>query len=200
MRENRRIGETDSFHSLLAAHGTAIEAFLYTLESDRSVREEVWADIAFLLYLNTHELELLMPGQVRAWLRQAARFLIANSTRRTLTRRRALTALAEQPFDGVLSAEEEFLELEVSKAIEVLNTQVMAALERVPEHYREMLALNALGKSGPEIAKALGISHQAVRSRLMRARKALRAAYLVDVETDFDSHSLNNSKGDHDER
>jgi RNA polymerase sigma-70 factor (ECF subfamily) len=59
-----------------------------------------------------------------------------------------------------------------SKQLEVALEQAIASLE---PGYREVLVLRDVeGLTAPEVAKVVGISNEAVKSRLHRARKALR--------------------------
>jgi len=54
---------------------------------------------------------------------------------------------------------------------------VRAAWDALDPSQRDLLTLDVLGQKGPAIAVRLGISHQAARSRLMRARAAFVTAY-----------------------
>jgi DNA-directed RNA polymerase specialized sigma24 family protein len=52
--------------------------------------------------------------------------------------------------------------------------ELEAALGRMPDDERELLVLAAAGTTGIELARRLGISHIATRTRLCRARRRLR--------------------------
>jgi len=64
-----------------------------------------------------------------------------------------------------------------AKALEKSESAVLArALERLPVHDREALLLvNLGGLKIPEAAQALGISESALKMRMLRGRKRLRA-------------------------
>lgn len=54
--------------------------------------------------------------------------------------------------------------------------EVLAAIRRLPESYRETLLMRLVGQlSGPEIAARTGLSHGSVRVNLTRGMKLLRA-------------------------
>src|SRR2546422_3590291 len=56
------------------------------------------------------------------------------------------------------------------------RARVRAAIARLPERYRAVLLLRDIEeRDGAEVAEALGITPQAVKTRLHRARQALRA-------------------------
>jgi len=66
-----------------------------------------------------------------------------------------------------------------------LGSLVERALDGLPEEHREVLLLrDAEGLSGAEAAAALGISLEALKSRLHRARAALREALRPILERD----------------
>lgn len=161
---------------LVDQHGTAVQAILVALERDPAVREELWSDVFTLAYRRIGELEVLPERQCRSWLLRAARNLTANSARRVMTRRRTLEKLAREPITAALSAEETyFATIEAGDAAQL--AAVRNAWNLLSPAHREVLALDALGLKGPVIAERLGLSHQAARSRLMRARQSFIDSY-----------------------
>lgn len=147
-----------------------------SLERDSSTREELWADVLRSAFDHLEELEPLSPGQVRSWLLQTARYLTANSTRRAIAWRRLLDRLSQEPPEPTSSAEDEFLGHDDPDKREV-GRLAGVAWRGLSESYREILTLDALGQKGPQIAELLGVTHQAARLRLMRARAAFAKAY-----------------------
>ncbi|HEX9694829.1 MAG TPA: RNA polymerase sigma factor [Actinomycetota bacterium] len=59
---------------------------------------------------------------------------------------------------------------------------LQAAMDQLPEHHRQAFLLHAQGLSYVEIAGVLGVPIGTVRSRLFRARDALRAHLRTDSE------------------
>ena len=79
-------------------------------------------------------------------------------------------SLASMPGEWAKPADEQALDAELGRAIQ-------QATDRLPEGYREVFLLKDVeGLSYEEIASLLGISVPAVKSRLHRARLALREA------------------------
>jgi RNA polymerase sigma-70 factor (ECF subfamily) len=127
--------------------------------------------------------DLLQEALTRAFLalhslRDESRFagwLLAIVRRRHLTRLKA--GRAEPLLVADASADRGFV-----AAYEAHSAEAQLALEalaRLPDGPRELLALTCLdGLTPSEAAAGLGIAPRAVRMRLTRARKMLRAAYM----------------------
>ena len=61
--------------------------------------------------------------------------------------------------------------------------QVLAAIQRLPEAYRETLVMRLCeGMSGPEIAEVTGLEHGSVRINLHRGMKLLREQLGIEVQ------------------
>jgi len=175
--DNQPNCHADELRLIVAAHGRSVETYLSYVERDAAVREELWADVFGLAYQHIGELAGLSTGQLRSWLLRTARYLTANAARRAQTRRRVAERLANEPLEFVASAEDVFIDTDVSDEQRVRSERIRCALEQLSDGYQRILTMDALGQSGPLIAKQLGISHQATRSRLMRARNAFITAY-----------------------
>lgn len=184
MIDNEPNDAADQLRLLVATHGRSVETYLSYVERDASVREELWADVMDLAYHHINELQGLASGQVRSWLLRTARYLAANAARRAQTRRRLAERLALEPLEFVASAEDEFIDTDVSVEHRARSERIRCALDQLSDGYQRILTMDALGQPGPLIAKQLDISHQATRSRLMRARNAFMTAYaaLDDVD------------------
>ena len=131
--------------------------------------------------------DLLQEALARAYmalnsLRDEERFagwLLAIARRRHFTRLKSRRAdpllVGDAASDRGFAAAYEPQSVEARLALE--------ALARLPDGPRELLALTCLdGLSPAEAAAVLGIAPRAVRMRLTRARKLLRAAYGVDIQ------------------
>jgi len=175
--DNDANDHADQLRRIVAVHGRSVETYLSYVERDAAVREELWADVVGLAYQHIAELEPLSAGQVRSWLLRTARYLTANAARRAQTRRHAAERLALEPLEFVASAEDEFIDTDMSAQHRARSERIRCALDQLSDGYRRILTMDALGQSGPLIADQLGISHQATRSRLMRARNAFITAY-----------------------
>ena len=106
------------------------------------------------------------PDNIRAWLvRVGFNLVMSNARRSQVARRRSHELLA----DGARSLPEE-------RAIEAERSASMwRALAEVAPRDQRMVAMAASGHSGAEIAREVGSSDAAIRTRLHRLRTRLRA-------------------------
>jgi len=164
-----RTGDLHALGVLYARYGADVRRLALRLDPQRG--EPAADDICqavFLTFLDTLS-RYTETGHLRAWLLGIASKHCRTAKRRWWTRLRLVerwgagagVALAQAPVDA---------RLEARQAIE----QVLAAL---PEAQREVLVLHHLEGLGiPEVALALGVSENAVSTRLYRARRAMEAA------------------------
>jgi RNA polymerase sigma-70 factor (ECF subfamily) len=104
------------------------------------------------------------PERFGPWLLQITR----NHARHLLARRKLRDVPAEPPPDEPAGPED-------SQAPS--RRELVAALAALPETQREVLLLHDLhGWTHPEVSASLGLSEEACRQHLSRARRALRAA------------------------
>lgn len=169
--------------ALVEEQGRAVQSLLLGLERDASVREELWSDVFTLAFRRLDELEPLTAAQRRRWLLRATRNLTANAARRSISRRRAVQRLLHEPVALAVSAEEAYFATTDLAAHQQEVAEVYAAWQQLSPAHREVLALDALGLKGPAIAREIGVSNQAARSRLMRARQALLDAHTTGAPT-----------------
>jgi RNA polymerase sigma-70 factor (ECF subfamily) len=108
----------------------------------------------------------------RAWLFSIAHNVLINM-RRDAPRERPLVVVIDlvdpsPPLDDLAVAEER-------------RRSVREALTRLPESQRQVVEMRLAGLTGPEVAAALGRSHDAVRSEQRRALAALRELLGIEV-------------------
>lgn len=168
----------DRLRNLISTHGRTVRACLARLERDPASVEDLWVDVFALASERLDELARLPGSTQRSWLVRTASNLTANHARKNTTRRKTLEALRRDPLPFVASAEED-AELRVADAeSELRSDAIRAALDVLEPAERQVLVLHAIGYDGPRIAAEMSISHAAARKRLMRARFALRQAYV----------------------
>ena len=177
-------GDGDRLRPFVRSYGALVDSFLATVERDEMARDELWSDVFRIALGHLDELEALDESQVRTWLFRTVRNLTANATRAASARRRLVDRLSREPFEVEPAAEDVFFDAEPSEEAEERMSQVGAALEQLTSDQQEILGLDALGHRGPVIAKVLGCTQAAARVRLMRARRAFRAAYEQADESD----------------
>jgi len=162
---------------LMDLHGGTVRVVVARFEHDPAEAEEVWADVFQLAFDHVDEVTALSVQLQRSWLLRTARFLVANRGRRSATRRRVLERLRQDPLPMAPSAEDEFVTIFDDDEMREASHLVHEALMGLRFEYRQVLILHALGNNGPAIAKQLGISHDAVRKRLMLARAEFRRVH-----------------------
>jgi len=118
--------------------------------------------------------------RLRAWLYGIGARTARSWRRNTWLRRRLLKGREGEPV-GMAAAVSSSPEQQVGRREEILQL-----LARLPAVQREVLLLHAVdGWSGEEIAQMLGITHEAVRTRLFRARQAMMAAADAGLPASF---------------
>jgi RNA polymerase sigma-70 factor (ECF subfamily) len=153
------------FEGLYAAHGRAVLAYAVRRSPNPQDAADVLADTFLVAWRRLDEVP--SADEARLWLYGVARNVVANQRRSARRRERladrlrhelpeALDGLAASPTDGAA---------------------VRSALAQLGPEDQEILRLCGWEELTPQdIAKVLGISHVAARSRLHRARHRLRGA------------------------
>jgi RNA polymerase sigma-70 factor (ECF subfamily) len=167
-RERPAVGPEQAeacFELLYAEHGRAVLAYAVRRTTDAQDAADVVADTFLVAW---RRLEEVPPaGEARLWLYGVARKVLANQRRSERRRERLADRLRQELPDavgGVAAAPTE-------------GGAVRAALSQLGAEDQEILRLCGWEELTPrDIAKVLGISHVAVRSRLHRARRRLSDA------------------------
>jgi RNA polymerase sigma-70 factor (ECF subfamily) len=166
----------DRFRSLYASHFDAL--LVYALR--RVSRPEDAGDVVADTFLVAWRRRSTVPAgdDARLWLYGVARHVLANQRRGDRRRDRLGEALRER------LAASTHLWTEPDPSAAVTGTLVVRdALARLGDLDREVLTLTAWEELEPRhIAEVLGISAQAVRTRLSRARSRLRDLLGDEVE------------------
>ena len=168
--EASRRGERAAFGELVARYQRVVCAVGYSGTSDGSLGEDVAQDTFVTAF---HQLDQLRDvSRVREWLCGIARNL-ARKARRVRAREDAIDDAqpdaSASPFETASEQER--------------DSVVAAALERVPETYREALVLYYVEhRSVAAVASAIGISADAVHQRLSRGRQLVAAEVAELVE------------------
>lgn len=149
------------WEALYVRHAEELMRFAVKLLGDRERGAEI-AHEAFLRAMRS-EGTLREPGATRAWLFRITTNLVKNELRR----RRLLSFL---PFTGSERGGED--------AFDATAVQVHRALRSIPADQAVALLLHhQQGFSRREIAELVGVSEEAVKSRLARGRRNFVAAY-----------------------
>lgn len=159
-------GDATAFRGLVDRHLGAVLATARRILGDEAEAEDVAQDVMLRLWNTGGTLEV-GDGGVKPWLRRVATNLAIDRfrSRRRIDLRDEVPEVAEAPVQERQLTERE------------MTGRVGAAIARLPE--RQRLALNLFhmeGLSQIEVARALGVSDEAVESLLARARRTLKAA------------------------
>jgi RNA polymerase sigma-70 factor (ECF subfamily) len=105
-------------------------------------------------------------GQFRAWLYTIARHVLANQVRRQH---------ATFPLAAALEAADPGLTPEEMVTATLERHTMLDAVSHLPDDQRTAMELRMAGLTGPEVAAAMGRSHEAIKKLQLRALQRLRA-------------------------
>lgn len=169
-----RAGDPVAFEQLFERYHAPILNYLHRMVGDRALAEDLTQDAFVKAYR-------ALPGTrsdlaFKAWI-----YRIATNTAISHLRRRKIVKWV--PFLGTQDhASDEAIDRSVGRRFDVQQ-----ALEQLPQHYASALLLRHYqGLSLAETAEALGITENAAKLRLFRARKAFAAVYGEPAEEGSD--------------
>jgi RNA polymerase sigma-70 factor (ECF subfamily) len=179
-------GNSQSFETLLERHEAQIYRFGMKMCRDPEDAKDVVQDT--LLAMARGVRDFRGGSSISTWLYKIARSFCIKKRRK-----RKFAPDEERSLDVGAAAEARKLadptgspdELLARKQIERMLEQVIAELR--PMHREVLLLRDGEGLTAPEVAEVLGLTSQAVKSRLHRARLAVREriAPLLDIRTDL---------------
>ena len=159
-----RRGEPGAFDRVYEAERAVVYGFLLRLSRDASVAADLFQNVWLKLARNAAQLR--EDSNLRAWLLTVARHEFLSFRRAQALDLSRLLLLGLAPRDDVGERPDD----DTSRTL-------AAALARLVDADREVILLSALGDGGSEeLALTLGISGDAVRQRLARARRRLQKA------------------------
>jgi len=172
--ERARAGNGEALETLLERHQAQVYRFSMKMCRDPEVAKDVLQDTLFAMARGVRDFR--GASSISTWLYTIARSFCIKQRRRSKfapATERSLEVEAEaegkQPADPARGPDEVLAGKQVERALE----QAISALE---PQYREVLLLRDVeGLTAPEVAEVLGVSVQAVKSRLHRARLSVRA-------------------------
>lgn len=157
-------GDVDAFGQLIERYHNLVCAIAYSRTGDRAASEDVAQETFLAAWRRIGELR--EPEKLRGWLCSIARNLASKSVRG----RRPSDDIAEH--EGQIVGDAGPLDVLLTKEME---TTVWAALEQLPETYREPLVLfYREDQSIKEVAIGLGLTEETAKQRLSRGRDQLR--------------------------
>lgn len=158
-------GNTHALDSLYARYGPPVLSFLVARLGDRQLAEEILQDVMLAAWNSAATFR--GESRVYTWLLVIARNRAMNAQRRHTP--------ASVPLDEELGDYNGDSGLFEGLARKVTRTAVRDAVNNLSTQQREILVLVFYNQlSGPEVAHVLGITAGTVKSRLHRAKSALR--------------------------
>jgi RNA polymerase sigma-70 factor (ECF subfamily) len=171
-------GDGPAFRALVDAWRGRVLGFASRMTRDRALAEDLAQEVFLHLY---QVLRRWDPGRPFApWMRRVAANCILNRLR---GRRVDARSLDDAPGGAGLPADPR--SPDPARAAEAADDAraVARRLEDLPEEWRAAVALRyGEGLSVAEVATALGVPENTVKTRLFRAREALRAALRPERE------------------
>ena len=167
-------GDDTAFDILVEKYQKSVHALVWRKIGDFHYAEEITQDTFLRAYQNLSTLR--NPNQFLGWLYVIANRLCLNWLRSQKPERR-LQSLEDTSVEEVAkSAYARYvLERRETEATEHRFEIVKKLLAKLPESERTVMTLHYLGEMTPkEIGKFLGVSVEAIRTRLHRARKRLQ--------------------------
>jgi RNA polymerase sigma-70 factor (ECF subfamily) len=158
----------------------AIRNFIQARVTDATGADDLTQDV--LIKAENAAPSLSDPAKVQEWMFQIARNVVADYFRRS--KRVTFSFRDDTPLSGpdfiLLSHEQESRKAHLLRCVRVF-------VESLPDHYRIALVLvDFEGISQVELAKRLGLTVSAAKSRVQRARAKLRALIDACCEVDTD--------------
>jgi RNA polymerase sigma factor (sigma-70 family) len=173
-----RRGDGAAFDAVYAAHREGLFRFLVRLSRRVELAEDLFQETWMRLARHAHALR--DGTNLGAWLYTVARNLHRSHARARLVDARALEALARWWYLGAGGGVAPDRQAGAAAEVARLRTE----LDGLPAAHREVLVLVAAeGTPHDEAARLLGITQEALRQRLARARAALAARLEPEVTT-----------------
>ena len=161
-----RAGETALFELVMRRYNQRLYRVLRSLLRDESEAEDVLQDAYVRAYAHLDQLE--QPERLASWLTHIA----VHEARARLRRRGRFAEVKEEPLRAVPSPSSDPEQQTLGRQMQRV---LVSAIDDLPVGYRTVFVLRDVeGMSTAEVSESLGLSEQAVKMRLHRARVVLR--------------------------
>ena len=191
-RQSERKGAKRDFALAIGAHVDALYGLAMRLTRNEGDAEDLVAETVMKAWQAFDTLD--DPDRFRSWIFRILRNHFVSEYRKEAVRRR-LVSIDEQNDDpgesDVISLlnrqSDEFLQWWANPETEVANRllgeQILAAIDELPETFREaILLVNVDGLRYDEAAEVLGVPSGTIRSRMKRGRTLLQKALWVQAK------------------
>jgi RNA polymerase sigma factor (sigma-70 family) len=169
-------GSTEAFGAIVEQYQSLICGITYSFTGNLSTSEELAQETFIRAWKGLAGLK--EPRKFRGWLCTIARNVVKTSIKQGI-RDATGSGVPIEDAEQIESGEPGPVDRVISKEQQVL---VWSALKRIPENYREPIVLFYRQKQSiDEVATGLGLSEDAVKQRLSRGRKLLKAEIAMVV-------------------
>ena len=159
-------GNTEAFSILVDRYHLHLLNFIYRLTGNEQTVEDIGQEVFLSVYKSIRSFNVQRGVPFSAWLFITARNRCISELRKK--RARAVSMDASE----FLPAHEKTPEQAASD--EERHSAIHAALDQLPEPYKQTILLSLDGDSPEEIARTQKISRGTVKSRLSRARQKMK--------------------------
>jgi RNA polymerase sigma-70 factor, ECF subfamily len=159
-------GDSESFALLVNKYHRQLLNFIYRLLGDAQIVEDIGQEVFLSIYKSMSRFNVHRGVPFSAWL-----FITARNRCISELRRKGRPAISIESIAD-LTARDKTPERTASEEERLLA--IYAALDQLPEPYRQTILQSIRGDSAEEIARSNHISDGTVKSRLSRARTKLR--------------------------
>ncbi|WP_177181187.1 RNA polymerase sigma factor [Parapedobacter koreensis] len=167
LKEGLRNGDVTAFNALVRAHASRLRQLAFRRLQVREDAEDIVQELFTEIWTKRETLHI--TGEIRTYLDVALRNRIFNAFLRSKLKRQSedyLTTRFEQLQESVF---------EVLAAKELAGT-IASAVDRLPENMRRVFVLEQEDYSLKEVAEALGLAYQTVKSYRTEASRRIREA------------------------
>ncbi|MBE1442288.1 RNA polymerase sigma factor [Paenibacillus sp. OAS669] len=165
--------DDETLRQLMQTYGQDVWNYAYLITKRHDAADDISQEVFVKVY--THICQYRGESSVKTWILSITRNTSFNYRRLAFFRKVLLTGFIRAPGTEA-SAEKQAMDL-------ILTDSLWESVMRLPKKYREVLVLDArYDMSLKEIARLLGISEGAVKSRLYRARAKVSDSLKEDVE------------------
>jgi RNA polymerase sigma-70 factor, ECF subfamily len=161
-----QMGNTEAFSLLVDRYHHHLLNFIYRLTGNEPIVEDIGQEVFLSIYKSIRSFNVQRGVPFSAWLFITARNRCLSELRRKRPQTISIRAMEIVPAQ-IKTPEQSASEEETLAAIH-------AALEQLPEPYKQTILQSLDGDSPEEIARILNISRGTVKSRLSRARQKMK--------------------------
>jgi len=175
-----RGGDKDAFSRLVERHYGAIYGLAYASVGNWSAAEDIAQEAFLVAYANLRRLRV--PGVFLMWLRRIVRNLSQDWIRSEVYRRKLAERMKIEGEHNSVSNDSPAAHLGRQERY----SEAWDALQTLSSNVREAMVLFYIeGKSTAEAAHSLGVTENAVRTRLYQGRKKLREHLETRIEAEL---------------